>query len=143
MALSPITGSNTLTRIKEVSKINQPSRTYEFDFDRKDFTGQMIDQKQALEQFVRKALATPRFRHYIYSAKYGSEIEDLMGEDVTLNFLNSEIPRLVTEALIYDDRIQNVVDFVVTKDPTSDKVITSFTVVSTDGFIIRIEEVTV
>lgn len=143
MGLSPIKGSNTLIRIKEKKTITQPSRTYEFDWNTMEFTGQMIDQKQALEQFARKALATPRFNHLIYSAKYGSEIEEQMGEDVTLDFLESEIPRLVTEALIYDERVKDCVDFVITKEPESDKVFVDFTLVSTDGFIIRIEEVTV
>lgn len=142
MALSPIKGSNTLQRITEKKETFKPSRTYEFNFDTGEFTGQMIDKKEALEQFVRKTLATPRFQYLIYDARYGEEVTQLVGEDVTSDFLASEIPRLVKEALIYDDRVADVSEFVITKDPASDKVICEFVLTAVDGYIIEIKEVT-
>jgi phage baseplate assembly protein W len=139
MALSPYANKNTIDRIKQVSKNSAPSLTYEYDFDTQEFTGQLIDKAEALKQFVRKALSTARFRHLIYSSNYGCEVEDLMGEDVSAAFLDSEIPRLITEALIYDERIKSVFGFGVAKDQSSDKVFASFKIEAADGFILNVQ----
>lgn len=116
-----------------------PSKTYEFNFDTGRFTSFMIDEDEALKQFIRKALATARFRYLIYSEDFGSELEDLIGQDITIELLETEIPRLITEALIYDDRIESCENFTITKD--KDEVYATFTVIKVDGTVIEIEEV--
>jgi hypothetical protein len=63
----------------------------------------------------------------------------LIGEDVTADLLESEIPRMVEEALIYDDRIDSVSDIVLTRD--GDKLYISFQLVTVTGEEITTEEV--
>ncbi|GIQ70902.1 DUF2634 domain-containing protein [Xylanibacillus composti] len=82
----------------------QPSRTYRLDIDGGRLAG-TIDGRTAVQQFVRKTLATARGRYPIYDDRYGSEIEALMGRSGDLAWLKSEIPRLLEEALLQDDRI--------------------------------------
>lgn len=92
----------------------EPAFTYRLNFGTSRLGG-MVDGKDALKQFVVKAILTCRARHRIYSDGYGCEIEDLIGSDVTEAFIQAEIPRMVREALIYDDRIDDVTNIRVTR----------------------------
>lgn len=110
MAIFPL--QNEEERFIEINEEEtiEPSKTYRLDFE-KGRIGGFIDEEQAIRQFIRKALMTARFRFLIYDDQYGNELEDLIGSDVTDEFLQSEIPRVITDALIYDDRIEDVRDF--------------------------------
>lgn len=110
MAIFPL--QNEEERFIEINEEEtiEPSKTYRLDFE-KGRIGGFIDEEQAIRQFIRKALMTARFRFLIYDDQYGSELEYLIGSDVTDEFLQSEIPRVITDALIYDDRIEDVRDF--------------------------------
>jgi hypothetical protein len=128
MALSPLQPAEERSEV--VTPTPEPSLTYRLDYENGTIGG-FIDGDEALRQFVIKAIQTARFRYLIYDDQYGSELEDLIGADVTDAFLNEEIPRVIREALIYDDRIADVRDFVVRRE--SDRVYVEFTVVKTDG----------
>jgi hypothetical protein len=128
MALSPLQPAEERSEV--VTPTPEPSLTYRLDYENGAIGG-FIDGDEALRQFVIKAIQTARFRYLIYDDQYGSELEDLIGADVTDAFLNEEIPRVIREALIYDDRIADVRDFVVRRE--SDRVYVEFTVVKTDG----------
>jgi hypothetical protein len=88
----------------------QPSRTYKIDFDTGRIGG-IIDGREAIEQFIIKTIRTARYRYLIYSDDVGCEIEDLIGSDISWELFKSECMRTITEALIYDDRINRVYDF--------------------------------
>lgn len=77
--------------------------------------GGYIDGSEALRQYIRKAIATARNRYIIYDGDYGSELEDLIGMDLTTSLIETEIPRLVREAIAYDDRIEDVSSIEVTR----------------------------
>ncbi|MDQ0174371.1 DUF2634 domain-containing protein [Bacillus chungangensis] len=110
----------------------EPSLAYRFDFETGRISG-VVDEMEALKQFIRKALITRRSRYLIYDDDYGCEIPGLLGEDVTDGYLQSEIPRMVREALVYDDRIEDVTNIVVTRK--NDSVFIQFTVISIFGDI--------
>ncbi len=117
----------------------QPSLTYRLDYERGRIGG-LIDGEQAIRQYIRKALDTARFRFLIYDDQYGSELDDLIGSEVTDDYLESEIPRIITDALIYDDRIADVSEFEFERKK-GDLYVT-FLVETVDGLSIE-EEVTV
>lgn len=108
----------------------QPSKTYKLDFENGRIGG-FIDEKEALQQAVHKALITARERFLIYTDAYGCEIGDLIGTSATKAFIETEIPRVITEALIYDDRIDSINDMTVVS--SGDTVIVSFSVTDTNG----------
>lgn len=83
------------------------SQTYKYDFNTGRFLG-LIDERDALLQFIVKALVTQRDYYSIYTQDYGSELGELIGDDVTQSYLESEIPRMVREALEIDDRVISV-----------------------------------
>lgn len=93
----------------------EPSRTYALDLD-SGAVGGVIDGREAIRQFILKAILTSRFHFTIYDSDYGCELEDLIGQDVPMELLETEIPRVITEALIYDDRIDDVYGFDITKE---------------------------
>lgn len=89
----------------------KPQKTWFIDFENKRITHK-IDGEQALRQFIYKALTTERNKYMIYSENYGCELPSLLGGNLDYDLMDSEVPRMVKEALIYDDRIENVeVDF--------------------------------
>lgn len=126
MALSPFTDTADLIEEVSTDDVMLPTLTYQFDFDKQEFTGALIDGQEAVIQAARLILITPRFHYLIFTEYYGNELEDLIGEDVSSDFLDSEIPRYITESLIYDERILAVSNIVLTLDASDDKLYISF-----------------
>lgn len=124
MALSPLKPRED--RYVEVKSPPLPSRTYMLDLENGEVIDRMIDGKDALRQFIRKAIVTARYRFLIYDGQYGCELDALLGQDISPSLLKSEITRIITEALIYDDRVDKVTDFEVIND--HGKLFVSFTV---------------
>jgi phage baseplate assembly protein W len=118
--------------------VQKPSLTYLLDLENGTLSRQKIDGETAIRQFIQKTIKTARFRYLIYGDEYGCELEELIGQDVTLELLEQEVPRVITEALIYDDRISDVGDFVIVR--TGGTVHISFTVTTVTGQTL-IEEV--
>ena len=91
----------------------QPSKTYRLDFERgRIFAVGSCDGLDAVNQYIKKALLTPRFRCLIYDNQYGSEIKQtIIADDVSTEYIETEMPRLVKDALLIDTRILDVYDF--------------------------------
>lgn len=86
------------------------TRTYKIDPERKRIVG-MTDDEEALRQSIWKILSTERFKNLIYTDDYGSEVmARAMDAELTQEFLESDIPDLVEDALIVDDRITGISD---------------------------------
>lgn len=88
--------------------VDQPSKTYKIDFDKKIING-YIDGIEAVKQSIFKILNTERYKYVIYSWNYGIEIDDLFGEPV--DYVCPELTRRITDALLQDTRILSVGDF--------------------------------
>jgi hypothetical protein len=140
MALSPFQPLNERVIVSEENPTIAPSKTYRLSYESNQIKG-WIDGEDALRQFILKAIKTTRFRFFIYDSQYGSELEDLIGADVPMELLQTEIPRIITDTLIYDDRIADVVDFEITRD--NDKLSVSFRVVTVTGGNLIMDEVEV
>lgn len=135
MALSPEIDIELEDENEEIETL----KTYRINYETMNITNEIIEGVEAVKQFVYMALRTSRYEHFIYSDDYGSEIDELLSDrEVTEEFKVMEIPRLITEALIYDERIDDVTDFDIKK--TDDALHVRFTVHSVEG-ILEIEEV--
>ena len=102
--------------IQEVEQAQeQPSRTYRLDFERgRIFAGGNCDGMDAIRQFIKKALLTPRFHCLIYDNQYGSELKQtIIAGDTTREFIETELPRLVKDALLVDTRILDLHGFTI------------------------------
>ncbi len=100
----PSIGENSLNI--EVSA--QPSLTYKMRPDTLSVCGS-ADQLEAVKQAVFKILQTERYKYLIYSGNYGIELNDLFGEPVS--YVCPELERRITEALLWDERIESVSNF--------------------------------
>ena len=109
--------------------VNQPSLTYKLDFERKRISGK-IDNEEAITQLVMKILYTERYAYVIYSSQYGVELDRLIGKDY--DFIVSDLERTITEALLADDRILSITDFVA-EQTAIDRMTVTFTVNSVVG----------
>jgi phage baseplate assembly protein W len=119
-----------------VEEQQQPSLTWKLDLENKRIT-QMIDGLEAVKQSVFKILSTDRFKHLIYSFNYGAELDGLIGSSPL--FVESEVKRRVTEALLQDDRINRVENFKFTFE--GETVLVTFTVDSIFGSFEETREV--
>jgi len=93
-----------------------PSRTYKLDLESgRIFSVGSCDGAEAVNQYIKKALITPRFRCAIYDSSYGSEIkQSVIADDVTPEYLNTEIPEYAKGATLFDGRVLDLYRFNVT-----------------------------
>ncbi|HEM7410830.1 TPA: DUF2634 domain-containing protein [Clostridioides difficile] len=99
--------------IEDVSIINfnvrqEPSKTFKLNMERNKVDG-ICEDVEALKQTIFLTLNTERYQHLIYSWNYGVELNDLIGEPIS--YVIPELERRIKEALIQDDRIENVDNF--------------------------------
>lgn len=120
--------NNILQSNLEVAE--QPSKTYYLDIENNTITG-YCDSVEAMKQAIYCILNTERFEHLIYSWNFGVELKNLIGENST--YVVPELQRVITEALMEDDRIEEVnnFDFIIEKN----KITVTFNVISTVGEI--------
>lgn len=115
---------------------SQPSKTWIID--RNTMQVSCMDKGlEAVRQAVEIALNVERYKWTIYSTNFGSELNDLVGEDDA--YIIAEIPRLVEGALSPDNRVVSVDDYVYKKTDTNSMTV-SFTVHTVFGDLVEVIE---
>lgn len=99
----------TTELLQDVTFQTQPTYTYELNLVNENVAGD-CQGLTAMEQAIYKILNTERYHNAIYSWNYGVELSDLYGKPKT--YCTPEIERRIKEALLQDDRISRVYDFV-------------------------------
>lgn len=95
--------------VKEAEE--QPSLTYRLDLENGRIVGK-VDGLEAVNQAIRKAIITPRFKCLIYDNQYGSEIEEaIIAKDATREYAEAATEGFIKDALLPDTRILSVYDF--------------------------------
>lgn len=112
--------NNSILKVEEKT---YPSNTFSIDFISNKITG-FVDEKEAIKQAIFLILNTERYKFLIYSWNYGIEFEDLIG--VHPDIVEDESERLISEALLQDDRIKAIYDFDFKR--IKDSIIVTFTV---------------
>lgn len=137
MALTPINYAVVADQAStnDVEQEVEPSLTWQLSLETGRING-LIDGKDAVRQYIRKALMTPRNQYLIYDDEYGEEISTLIGSNLTQAVRDVELPRLVRETIEYDDRISAVRDIVITPY-NADSVHITFTVELIDGELLE------
>lgn len=82
-----------------------PSKTFKMHTEAQKIT-RYVDELEAMKQAIYLILNIERYRYLIYSWNYGVELADLFGQPTS--FVQPEIKRRITEALMQDSRIQSV-----------------------------------
>ncbi len=120
--------NNILQSNLEVAE--QPTKTYCLNIENNTIT-RYCDGIEAMKQTIYCILNTERFEHLIYSFNYGIELKFLIGENIT--YVVPELQRVITEALLQDDRIEEVNNFKF--EITNNKILITFNVITTVGEI--------
>ncbi|UYO34982.1 DUF2634 domain-containing protein [Bacillus zhangzhouensis] len=135
MALSP---EEEIEETEEDEEV-ETSTTYRIDFKTGRLTGETISGIEAIRQFIYTTLRTERYAHPIYSHDIGTEIQELLTDtEATDEYKEMEIPRLLEEALLVDERIDHIEELEVTKQNDSFHVKLA---IVTDVGTLEIEEV--
>ena len=137
---------NILT--EEITETTYPSNTYKIVIKHNPYADSTkavdrisgyVDDLESVKQAIYLILGTERYQFPIYSWDYGVELVDLFGKPIP--YVMSELPRRVKDALIQDDRIEDVINFAF--ETNGNKLHTTFTVVTNIGNVETELEVTV
>ena len=88
--------------------VGKPTKTFLIDWSSRQIAG-MDEGLPAMRQAVEIILQNERFEWQIYSSNFGSELDNLVGEE--LDFIESELPRRIEDAFSSDSRILSVENF--------------------------------
>lgn len=120
----------------DFEEVIEPSKNYKLIHEKNRCVG-FIDELEAMKQAIFLMLSVERYDHIIYSWNFGAEFKDLFGQPVT--YVVSEVKRRIREALLQDDRINEVDSFIVTTN--KNKVHVQYTAHTTFGEITAEKEV--
>ena len=98
-----------------------------------EMSGTKISGLDSLWQAIRVMLEVPRYRYPIYSWQYGSELDTLIGSG--FSDVQQKAPTMIRDALLRDDRIDEVDSFTVSRTQQRDAADITFTVHSRLGNI--------
>lgn len=133
---------------QEITEITHPNNTYKIVIKHDPYTDPAkavdringnVDDLESVKQAVYLILGTERYQFPIYSWDYGVELIDLFGKPMP--YVMSELPRRIKDALIQDNRIEDVVNFEF--EVNGNKLHTTFTVVTNLGNLSADLEVTI
>jgi hypothetical protein len=110
------------TAVEEALKI---PKEYGIDFTTGELTGKIVEGNEAVKVWIWNTLHTPRYRHTIFSWDYGNELEDLIGQGYSQEYIEIEAKRMVEDCLLINENITGIDDFEVSQD--ADKLSISFT----------------
>lgn len=112
--------------VEVIDPLTLATKTYRLDFEKGRCAG-MIDDIEALKQWIFKALSTIRFKHIIYSDEYG--FEEMIGKEII--YVKAELPRRIKETLFVNERITAIEDMTMVFE--GDQCTSKFTCISVYG----------
>lgn len=91
----------------EVDEDKEPS-DYEIDFETGKLTGRIITGLPAIKQWVMIVLGTDKYYYTQYSWNHGCELRDLIGKGFKQDYIESEVKRIITDALSMSKDIKGI-----------------------------------
>lgn len=102
-----------LTLEEDAEKNTSEPSDYEIDFTTGKLTGRIITGLPAVIQWIRLALMTERYFYNQFSWDYGNELLTLIGKSYSKEYIDSEVTRMVKDALSVCDDIDSVSNIIV------------------------------
>jgi hypothetical protein len=111
-------------------------KEYAWDFVNNDFLlvdgkFQIVTGTEALKVWILKALKTPNSIYSAYSTSYGSNMDVLVGQSLSVALIESESKRIVWECISVNNHITGINNFLI--DMTSDVLTVNFTAITDQG----------
>lgn len=88
----------------------QEYKEYEIDFETGMLTGNIVSGAEAVKAWSWIALQISRYNYGQYSWDYGSELETLIGQTSSQEYLKMESARMIRECLKVNKHVQEVTD---------------------------------
>ena len=96
----------------EVEEIEEQIQAdYEIDFYTGKLTGRIINGLDAVRQWIQLVLLTDRYFYQQYSWEFGSELNTLIGKGNSKEYVESEVKRMVEDALMVNESITGIGDW--------------------------------
>lgn len=108
--------SNVGIAESEENKVIEVPREYGIDFTTGQLTGKIVEGLEAIKVWVWLCMHTERFRHAIYSADYGTSLEQYFGHVLSDEYINTDCESEITDALLINEYIESIEDFEAVKD---------------------------
>lgn len=125
--------SDTKTIKEDDSQVVKVPKEYGIDFRTGQLTGKIVEGLEAIKVWVWLCMHTERFRHAIYSADYGTSLEQYIGHMLSEEYINTDCESEITDALLINEYIESIEDFEAVRN--SDSLNISFRVVTKFGSI--------
>lgn len=100
---------NNNININSIEIIKDPNLSYKLDLTN-DRVRKYVDNIESIKQAIYKILNTERYTYIAYNWQYGIELNDLFGKPKSI--VKAILPNRIKEALMIDDRIEDVRDFI-------------------------------
>lgn len=125
--------SDTKTIKEDDSQVVKVPKEYGIDFTTGQLTGKIVEGLEAIKVWIWLCMHTERFRHAIYSADYGTSLEQYIGHMLSEEYINTDCESEITDALLINEYIESIEDFEAVRN--SDSLNISFRVVTKFGNI--------
>lgn len=125
--------SDTKTIKEDDSQVVKMPREYGINFATGQLTGKIVEGLEAIKVWIWLCMHTERFRHAIYSADYGTSLEQYIGHMLSEEYINTDCESEISDALLINEYIESIEDFEAVRN--SDSLNISFRVVTKFGNI--------
>lgn len=130
--------SDAKTIKEDNSQVVKVPREYGIDFQTGQLTGKIVEGLEAIKVWIWLCMHTERFRHAIYSADYGTSLEQYIGHMLSEEYINTDCESEISDALLINEYIESIEDFEAVRN--SDSLNISFRVVTKFGSL-EVDEV--
>ena len=130
--------SDAKTIKEDDSQVVKMPKEYGMDFATGQLTGKIVEGLEAIKVWIWLCMHTERFRHAIYSADYGTSLEQYIGHMLSEEYINTDCESEITDALLINEYIESIEDFEAVRN--SDSLNISFRVVTKFGSL-EVDEV--
>lgn len=125
--------SDTKTIKEDDNQVVKVPREYGINFQNGQLTGKIVEGLEAIKVWIWLCVHTERFRHAIYSADYGTSLEQYIGHMLSEEYINTDCESEISDALLINEYIESIEDFEAVRN--SDSLNISFRVVTKFGSI--------
>lgn len=125
--------SDTKTIKEDDSQVVKMPKEYGIDFTTGQLTGKIVEGLEAIKVWIWLCMHTERFRHAIYSADYGTSLEQYIGHMLSDEYINTDCESEISDALLINEYVESIEDFEAVRN--SDSLNISFRVVTKFGSI--------
>ena len=107
MSLLPAYVEDEEDLLEETEQVETP-REFAIDFTTGQLTGEVVEGIEAVKVWVYLALRIARYRYFILSWEYGSELDDLSGQGYSQEHIECEVEEMIKDCLMENEYIDSV-----------------------------------